>query len=168
MLEGVSWPCLFPQNLPSGVLPMDKGESSRQCRGGAGAAAQGRGALCQGGGRLRGCRAPRSAAGALPLHGWAPHKAEGAGAAALGAGGGWCMQSGPARDCGGGRRREGHCTVPREGLPQGMELRCRILHAVEMLGAAREQGRGSAGSEVPVLRGGEVLGAARRRGDGGG
>ena len=57
------------------------------------------------------------------------------------------------------------CPELREGLLQRMELRCGILHAEEMLGAAQDQGRGSAGSEAPVLRGGEALGAAGRRGD---
>lgn len=38
------------------------------------------------------------------------------------------------------------CTELREGLLQRVELHCRILHAVEMLSAAKDQGRGSAGA----------------------
>lgn len=38
------------------------------------------------------------------------------------------------------------CTELREGLLQRVELHCSILHAVEVLSAAQDQGRGSAGA----------------------
>lgn len=86
------------------------------------------------------------------------------------------MQCSTARDSGGAGcctvrggtalgRGVQRCTILREGLLQRLELRCRILHAVEALSAAQDQGRESAGSQAPALHGGEVLGAAQRRGD---
>lgn len=77
-------PACPPKTCPLGFCLWIKGESS-----GAGLAVQGREALCQGGGRLQGCLALRSAVGALPLHGWALHKAEGVGAAQC-----WWLEAG--------------------------------------------------------------------------
>lgn len=61
---------------------------------------------------------------------------------------GWGWGGGGSTALGRGVQR---CTELREGLLQRTEPRCRILRAVEMLSAAQDQGRGSAGSEMPVL-----------------
>lgn len=109
-------------------------------------------------GRLQGCLALRSAAGALPAwvgaarqEGWVPLRAGGvlSGAALMGT-----EQAMMLSDAGRGgtawSRGAQRCTGLREGLLQGTELRCSISQAKEMLSAAQDRGRESAGSQVPV------------------
>lgn len=145
VVEGVSWPCICPQNLLSGVLPMGKGW--RQCPCEARLVVQDREVVCQGG---------RQAA---VLQGHCSCMVEGG----LGVAQRWCVEGERGVACiqhskgyGSAGRctvRGGHCIGPecpalREALLQRTGLRCRSVSAGEMLSAAQNQSRGRAGCSV--------------------